>query len=210
MKEETAKLLLEIKAVDLNTESGFTYTSGRQGPIYCDNRLVLSYPKQRDALIGAFVKLINEKKLEFDIVAGVATGAIAWGALVAEKLNKPFIYIRASAKEHGKGNQIEGELQEGKRVLVIEDLINTGGSSVAACNAVTEEAGKVVACVAIFSYGHDDAAKKFVEAKVPLYSLSHFDTLLKVALETKFITEENKKSLLEWHKNPKEWKPQNG
>lgn len=204
MKEDIAKLLLEVKAVDLNTEEGFVYASGRKGPIYCDNRLILSYPKQREQIVDAFVESVNDK--EFDIVAGVATGAIAWAAMIADKLKKPMIYIRASAKDHGKGNQIEGELEEGKKVLVIEDLINTGGSSVDACKAVISESCSVVACVAIFNYGFEDAGKKFASEKIPLYSLSDLQTLIKVAVEIDYIDDSGKKILLDWQKNPKEWK----
>ncbi len=204
MKEEIAKLLLEVKAVDLNTSEGFVYASGRKGPIYCDNRLLLSYSKERDKIIDAFIELIKGK--EFDLVAGVATGAIAWAAIIADRLKKPMIYVRASAKDHGKENQIEGELEEGKKVLVIEDLINTGGSSVAACEAVIAESCSVVACVAIFNYGFEDAGKKFASAKIPLYSLSDFATLVKVATDIKYINADDKKVLFDWQKNPKEWK----
>ena len=200
-----AKLLLEIKAVDLDTEVGFTYASGRRGPIYCDNRLILSYPEQREKIVDSFIEIIKEKNLEFDIVAGVATGAIAWGALIAQKMSKPLIYVRASAKDHGKGNQIEGELVEGSKVLVIEDLINTGGSSVAAINAVRENA-TVVACLAIFNYNMEDAQKLFTEEKIPLYSLSDFGALIKIAEEIHYINSDGKTSLLNWQKNPKEWK----
>lgn len=203
-KEEIARLLLEIKAVDLNTEQGFVYASGRKGPIYCDNRLILSYPKERDKVIEAFLSLIKEK--DFDIVAGVATGAIAWAAIIAERLKKPMVYIRTAAKDHGKENQIEGELEEGKNVLVIEDLINTGGSSIGACKAVIEESCNVAACIAIFNYGLMDAGKKFTKEKIPLYSLSDFTTLIKVATEIKYIDAGAKKILLDWHENPKEWK----
>ncbi len=144
--------------------------------------------------------------MQFDIVAGVATGAVAWAAIIAERLKKPMIYIRASSKDHGKENQIEGELEEGKNVLVIEDLINTGGSSVAACKAVMEESCNVIACRAIFNYSFEEAAKKFTEAKIPLYPLADFNTLLKVAADVKYISNDGKKILLEWHQNPKEWK----
>ncbi len=206
-KEKVAEILLKLKAVDLNTEEGFLYASGRKGPIYCDNRLMLSYPTERDEIVNSFVALIKEKNLHFDIVAGVATGAIAWGAMIADRLKKPFIYIRGAAKDHGKENQIEGELEEGKNVLVIEDLINTGGSSVDACKAVIDESCKVVACVAIFTYLHAEAHKKFSDANIPLLALSDFDALVKTAVHMKYITEENKKSLAVWHNNPKDWQP---
>ncbi|MBS3106209.1 orotate phosphoribosyltransferase [Candidatus Woesearchaeota archaeon] len=201
------KILLELKSVDLDTVEGFLYTSGRKGPIYCDNRLLLSHPEERNGIVEAFLGLIREKELEFDVVAGVATGAIAWGAIIADRLKKPFVYVRASAKEHGKQNQIEGELEEGKKVLVIEDLINTGGSSVSACQAVQSAGCKVTACLAIFSYGFKDAEKKFSDAKVPLFCLSDFDELLATASSEGAITEEEKKELLRWHGHPEGWEP---
>ncbi len=209
MNKEIAKLLLEAKAVDLNTSEGFTYASGRKGPIYCDNRLLLSYPDYREQIISSFISLIEEKNISFDIVAGVATGAIAWGSFIADRLKKPMIYVRAKAKDHGKTNQIEGELEEGKKVLVIEDLINTGGSSVAACDAIVQAGCSVVACLAIFNYGFDDAAKLFTDAKISLYSLSDFNALLSAGMEMEYIDDTAKKSLLEWQKNPKEWGPDN-
>jgi len=203
--KDIAKILLEIKAVALDTSKGFTYASGRKGPIYCDNRLLLSYPSQREKIVDAFLKLVKEKKLEFDIIAGVATGAIAWATFLAEKLKKPLIYVRSSAKGHGKGNQIEGKLEEGSKVLVVEDLVNTGGSSVDACSAVQLETD-VVACVSIVSYGFDEAAKKFVSAKIPLYSLTNFDEIVSVASEMKYINAEEKKELFEWHRGEGKWK----
>ncbi len=206
-KEDIAKTLLEVKAVDLDTETGFTYASGRKGPIYCDNRLLLSYPNEREKVIEEFLYLIKEKDLEFDYIAGVATGAIAWGAIIADRLKKPFIYIRAKAKDHGKTNQIEGELEQGKTVLVIEDLINTGGSSVAACEAVRQESCIVKACISIFSYGFSDANQKFTEAKIALYSLSDLNVLLKTASDIGYIDDKQKRKLMEWQKSPKEWEP---
>ena len=199
------KILLDAKAVDLNTESGFTYASGKKGPIYCDIRVLLSYPEKRDQIVKAYLNLIKEKGFSFDFVVGVATSAIPWGAIIADKLGKPFVYVRASKKDHGKENQIEGELEEGKRVLVIEDLINSGGSSVSACKALEQESCSVVACVAVFNYGLDIAHKEFTEAKIPLYSLSNFQELLQQAESVNYINSDEKKILLEWHKTGK-WK----
>jgi orotate phosphoribosyltransferase len=207
MKEDIAKLLLKIGAVSLKPKEGFLYVSGRKGPIYCDNRLILSYTNERQKIVNAFVDLIEERKLEFDVVAGVATGAIAWAALVATKTKKPMIYIRGAAKDHGKENLIEGKLEKGQKVLVIEDLVNTGGSSVDACKAVMDAGGKVVACVAVFTYNHADAHKKFSDAGIALFTLSDFDALVKAAISKKYISEEDKKSLDEWHNAPKEWMP---
>ena len=203
--KDIAKMLLEVKAVSLDTSKGFTYASGRKGPIYCDNRLLLSYPKQRELVMSAFLQVIKEKNLAPDVVAGVATGAIAWGALIADRLKKPFIYIRSSTKGHGKQNRIEGRLEEGKKVLVIEDLINTGGSSADACNAVREGGGIVIACIAIVNYGFDEAGKKFTSGKIPLYSLTDFTELINVASESKTISGADKKVLFAWHKDPENW-----
>ncbi|MBR9699067.1 orotate phosphoribosyltransferase [Candidatus Woesearchaeota archaeon] len=205
--KEIAELLLKLSAVELDTENGFTYASGIKSPIYCDNRVIISYPQERSMVVDAFLKLINEKKLSFDIIAGVATSGIPWAAIIAERLQKPLVYVRASAKDHGKENKIEGEIEEGKSVLVIEDLISTGGSSLGACKALQDSPCSVIACLAIFNYGLDISAKSFSEAKIPLYSLSDFSELLRVAVETKYIEEKEKKSLLNWHKHPKQWKP---
>ena len=174
------KLLLQLKAVDINTETGFTYASGIQSPVYCDNRLILSYPKEREIILGAFLKLIEDKSLKFDIVAGVATAGIPWAAMIADRLKKPLVYVRTSAKEHGKGNQVEGELEEGKYVLLVEDLISTGGSSIGAAKTV-QETCNVIACVAIFNYNLTESEKNFTEAKLSLYSLADFNGLIKVA-----------------------------
>lgn len=204
-KEGIAKLLLELKAVALNTQQGFLYASGRKGPIYCDNRLILSYTAERNKVIEEFLQMMKDKRLDCDVVAGVATAGIPWAAFLADRLKKPMLYVRASAKDHGKENQIEGELEEGKKVIVIDDLINTGGSSVAACQAISDSGGKVIACLAIFSYSHDEALKLFTDAKVPLYSLSDFNILIKVAIETKYITDKDRQVLIAWHRNPKDW-----
>ncbi|MBD3164656.1 orotate phosphoribosyltransferase [Candidatus Woesearchaeota archaeon] len=206
-KQEIAESLLKIKAVDLDAKKGFVYASGRKGPIYCDNRLILSYPAERDKIIEGFLYTIKEKNIVFDIVAGVATGGIAWAAILADRLKKPMVYIRAASKNHGKQNQIEGELEEGKRILIIEDLVNTGSSSVAACIALKEESCTVAACIAVFNYSLKDAAKLFTKEKIPLYSLTDFSSLIKTAADAKYINAEGKKILMEWQNNPKAWKP---
>ena len=206
-KEKIAKLLLELKAVDLNTKEGFVYASGIKSPIYCDNRIILSYEKEREDIIEGFLNLIKEKPLEFDFIAGVATAGIPWGAILADRLKKPFVFVRASKKDHGKGNQIEGEIEEGKKVLVVEDLISTGGSALSACRTLTDSSCSVAACIAIFNYQMEDSLKNFTEAKISLYSLSDFSTLVKIASETEYINAEEKKKLMEWHQNPKDWKP---
>ena len=204
--EEIAKLLLGIKAVSLSPSKPFTYASGLKGPIYCDNRLIISYPDKRKEIIEGFLNLIKKNNLNCDVVAGVATGAIATAALIADKLKKPMVYIRAKTKSHGKGNKIEGKLEKGQKVLVIEDLINTGGSSISAINTVKEAGCKVVACIAIFTYGLELAHQKFKDANCRLFTLSNLDALLKAAAKTGYVNEGEKQSILEWQKDPKNWK----
>ena len=205
ISENVAKILLDIKAVALNPEKPFRFVSGILSPIYCDNRLIMSYPDKRREIRDYFLEIIEKNNLEFDIVAGVATSGIPHAAWIAEKLEKPMIYIRSSKKEHGKGKQIEGELKNDQRVLVVEDLISTGRSSVAAVKAVEEAGGKVVACVAIFTYNMKKANQKFREADCNLISLSNFETLIETASSNNYIKTEDKDKILKWNKNPQEW-----
>ena len=197
--DEISKILLELRAVSLDTKKGFSYASGRTGPIYCDNRLILSYPKERNKVVDAFIKLIKKNNLDSDIIAGVATGAIPWATMIADRLKKPMIYIRSVNKGHGKQNQIEGNLPEESDVLVIEDLINTGGSSTDACKAVMKKGGNVVACISIFDYGFKTASKRFEQEKIPLYSLTNLNELIKL------VDEKDREVLLNWQKNQGKW-----
>src|SRR3989338_1701822 len=203
--EKVAKLLLELKAVTLSPDRPYTYTSGSKGPIYCDNRLILSYPDKRKEIIRAFAAMAKEKFNNFDIVAGKETAGIAHAALLAEEMGKPMIYVRSEAKDHGKQNQIEGKLEKGQKVLVIQDLINTGGSSVNAVNALKDAGAEVVACKAIFTYSMPKAEQLFTDADCPLHALSDFNTLVEQAVSTGYIDEMQKKTLLEWHADPKAW-----
>src|SRR3989338_4307401 len=203
MSSEISRVLLEASAIDLDTVQGFVYASGIKSPVYCDNRILLSYPDKREKIVNAFLALIKAKKLEFDAVAGVATAGIAWAAIIADKLKLPMVYVRASANEHGKRNQIEGELEEGKEIIVVEDLITTGQSSLAACDALKDLSVKVVACISIFNYGFSKSADAFTNAKIPLYSLTEFITLVNMAVEIKYISQEEKKILLEWQRTGK-------
>lgn len=205
MKEEIAKILLGIKAVTINAVEPFRYASGILSPIYCDNRLLMSYPDKRKQVIDAFLKAIEDAGLEFDIVGGTATAGIPHAAWIAERLNKPMIYIRSSSKEHGKQNQIEGKLEKGQKVLVVEDLVSTGGSSVRAVEAVRSAGGIVTDCVAIFTYGMEKAQTKFDEGQCKLYTLSDFDTLVGVAAQEGYITSEQETKVKEWNKAPAEW-----
>lgn len=205
MKEKIAKILLEIKAVTLNLETGYRFVSGIYSPIYTDNRLLMSYPEKRKIIANGFRELIKAEKLEFDVIAGVATSGIPHAAWLADLINKPMVYVRADKKEHGKQNLIEGKLEGGQRVIVIEDLVSTGGSSVAVVNALKEAGAEIVCCLAIFTYEFEKARKYFEDAECPLITLTNFSTLIKVAEEERYITEEQKENALEWNKNPEEW-----
>ena len=197
--------LLETKAVKLSPEKPFLWASGWHSPIYCDNRKLLSYPSIRKDIIAAFVSVITENFKNVDIIAGVATGAIAWGALVAEKLDKPFIYVRPKPKDHGLGAQVEGDLPKGAKVVVIEDLISTGKSSLSAVDALEKNGAIVEGMVAIFSYHFIKSIRAFEEANVTLYTLSQYETLLDLAVEKNYIDGTMLNLLKEWRINPELW-----
>ena len=200
-----AEKLLGIKAVKVQPSSPFTWASGWKSPIYCDNRKTLAYPEIRTLIKEELANLVREKYKDVEVVAGVATGAIAQGVLVAELLGKPFIYVRSSPKDHGMGNIIEGELKAGQKVVVIEDLISTGGSSLKAVNALREAGAQVLGMVAIFTYGFPLAANQFADAKVELTTLSNYEAVLQHLLDTKCIGENEMATLKEWRKSPDTW-----
>ena len=202
---QTAKSLLQVKAIKLNNENPFTWASGRKSPIYCDNRVTLSYPEIRTFIRQQFVETINEYFGDCDMIAGVATGGIAQGVLVAQDLCKPFAYVRSEQKTHGLTNQIEGDVHEGQSVIVIEDLVSTGKSSLNAVHALREKGCKVKGMVAIFTYGLDVAIKNFAEAKVELRTLTNYNTLIAVARDENYITNEEMASLADWRMNPEKW-----
>jgi orotate phosphoribosyltransferase len=205
LEQILAKKLLKIKAVKLQPANPFTWASGWKSPIYCDNRKTLSYPATRNFIKLELARTILEQYEEVDAIAGVATGAIAQGAMVAAELNLPFVYIRATPKDHGLENLIEGDLKPGSKVVVIEDLISTGGSSLKAVDAIRNTGCHVVGMVAIFTYGFPIAAEKFKEAKVKLTTLCSYDAILNEALETDYIDESEIKTLQEWRKDPANW-----
>jgi len=207
MKKAVAEILLKVKAITLNPNKPYRFVSGILSPIYCDNRLLMSYPNERKKIVDFFIKIIKENKLKFDLVGGIATSGICWAAWISEKLNKPMIYIRSKTKEHGKENLVEGKLEKGQKVLVVEDLVSTGGSSLRAVNAVREQGGIVKDCVAIFTYEMKKAINGFKDDKCNLFALSDFTTLIEVATKENYIKEEDKEKVLEWNKNPGEWKP---
>lgn len=200
-----AEFLLQIKAIKLEPNKPFTWASGWKSPIYCDNRVTLSYPKVRTYIRQEFVNLILETFGKPDVIAGVATGGIAQGALVAQELGLPFVYVRSEAKKHGMTNLIEGVVEKGQSVVVIEDLISTGGSSLKAVETLLTAGCDVKGMAAIFTYGFKTAADNFKKAKCKVITLSNYEMLIKQALETEYITEKDLKSLKEWRENPSEW-----
>ena len=206
LEKLVASKLLKIKAVKLQPNNPFTWASGWKSPIYCDNRKTLSYPILRNFIKIQLARLIREKYPEVEVIAGVATGAIAQGAMVAEELGLPFIYVRSSPKDHGLENLLEGDLTPGQKVIVIEDLISTGGSSLKAVEAIRNNGGDVIAMMAIFTYSMPDSEKAFKAAKVPLTTLCRYEAVLEEALKINYITEEDLETLNAWKKSPSTWK----
>lgn len=206
LKKDFASKLLNVKAIKLQPKDPFTWASGWKSPFYCDNRKTLSYPELRNFVKLELVHTILEHFPQAEAVAGVATGAIAQGALVADELNKPFVYVRSKAKDHGMGNLIEGELEKGAKVVVVEDLISTGGSSLKAVAALREAGYEVVGMVASYTYGFPVAAEAFAEAGVQLETLTDYDHVVAEAVATGYIAESDVEVLAEWRKNPSEWR----
>jgi orotate phosphoribosyltransferase len=202
---DMAEFLLEIKAVILNTAEPFTWASGIKSPIYCDNRKTLSHPKVRNFIKTSFSDLIDDEFGDTDVIAGVATAGIPHGALVADVLNLPFVYVRDKPKGHGLENQIEGKLEPGQRVFVIEDLISTGGSSLKAVEALRSAGAEVVGLGAIFTYGFPQAQEAFEKANCKAVTLTSYDTLLDIALRNNYIKQEELDTLKAWKENPQAW-----
>lgn len=202
--EDIAGILLKVNAVSLNPKNPYTWASGIRSPIYCDNRLLLSHPKEWEKIIDSFVETIKKYSIQFDVIAGVATSGIPHAAYIAAKLKKPMVYVRTEEKKHGKKRQIEGKLEKGQKAVVIEDLISTGGSSIAVVDALKKEGVEVTACIAIFTYGFEKAGKNFA-GKCPLYTLTDFSTLLKAAEKEGKITNEEKNICLEFSSDPENW-----
>ncbi|MFV0553680.1 MAG: orotate phosphoribosyltransferase [Mangrovibacterium sp.] len=200
------KQLLKINTIKIQPENPFTWASGWKSPIYCDNRKILSYPETRTIVAKAFAEMVREKYPQAEVIAGVATGAIAHGVLVAELLGLPFIYVRSAPKGHGLENMIEGDLKAGQKVVIIEDLVSTGMSSLKAAEAV-REAGKadVLGMLAIFTYGFPVATEAFAEANIELETLSNYQLLIEHAVATGVVAENQLESLKSWRENPAEW-----
>ena len=203
---KVAEFLLQVKAIKLKPNDPFTWASGMKSPIYCDNRVTLSYPQIRTYIRQAYSECVLDYFGRPDVIAGVATGGIAQGALVAEELGIPFIYVRSEAKSHGMTNQIEGHFEAGQKVVVIEDLISTGGSSLKAVTALREAGLEVKGLVAIFTYGFELAHANFADAECPYITLTDYDTMLTQALDNNLISEDELASLRQWRIAPTEWK----
>lgn len=203
--KKTAELLLQINAIKLNPKNPFTWASGWKSPIYCDNRITLSFPPIRNYIREEFAKQIENKYGKPDVIAGVATGAIGIGVLVAEYIGLPFVYVRPEPKKHGRKNQVEGFLQKGQSVVVIEDLISTGTSSLMAVDALKAEGAIVKGMLAIFTYGFNISVENFKKANVDLYTLSNYDNLLELAAAKNYISENEYHTLQEWRVSPETW-----
>ena len=204
-KSHIAELLLKLKAVKLNPSNPFIWASGWKSPIYCDNRILLSDPKSRNIIANYFSEIIKNKYNDVQVIAGVATGAIGIGILVAQKLNLPFIYVRPEAKKHGRKNQIEGKISENQKIVVIEDLISTGKSSLNAVKALRESNLEVMGMVAIFTYGFNKSIENFEKNKVDLDTLSDYNELIKKATDIKYVKEKDSETLKKWNEDPENW-----
>lgn len=205
MQQQVAEHLLEIKAIKLNSVEPFTWASGWKSPIYCDNRKALSFPATRSLIADGLSTLVKENFDVASCIAGVATAGIAWGSLVANNLEKSFCYVRPKPKEHGLGNQIEGFIRENDKIVVIEDLISTGKSSLQVVDVLQQQGFEVLGMISIFNYGFNEAIKAFEEKNVKLFSLSNYGTLLDVALQKQFILPEQLSTLNQWSKEPSTW-----
>lgn len=205
-QQAVAEKLLQIKAIRLNAENPFTWASGWKSPIYCDNRRILSFPHEREFIKSEMSNLIFNEFQDANLLAGVATAGIAWGALSADQLKLPFIYVRPKPKEHGLGNQIEGYYEAGQKVVVVEDLISTGKSSLQVVDVLRQQQVEVLGMVSIFQYGFDTAVNAFKEAGVPFFSLTSYPVLIEMAIQKGMVPAEQQDVLMEWSKDPGNWK----
>ena len=207
LEKYVAEKLLKVKAVKLQPKNPFVWASGWNSPIYCDNRKTLSYPQTRNFIRIELTRLVMEIYPDAEVIAGVATGAIAQGALVAETLGLPFVYVRSTPKDHGLENLIEGDLRPKQKVVIIEDLVSTGGSSLKAVEAIRNDGSEVLGMLAIFTYGFPVAEEKFKKANVELTTLCNYEAVLNEALATNYISEADLEELKKWRKSPETWKP---
>ncbi len=202
-----AERLLQIQAIKLNSKEPFTWASGWKSPIYCDNRKILSFPYVREFVKSEMSNLIFQEFAQSELLAGVATAGIAWGAMVADQLKLPFVYVRPKPKEHGLGNQIEGSFEKGQKTVVIEDLISTGKSSLQVVEVLRKSGLDVIGMVSIFTYGFEEAKKSFEEAGLPYRSLTNYETLIQLGVEKGQLGEDEQTILLNWRKDPSHWQP---
>ncbi len=205
-EKAVAEKLLQINAIKLSPQAPFTWASGWKSPIYCDNRRVLSFPYIRDFIKSEMCSIIFDKFREAEILAGVATAGIAWGAMAADQLKLPYIYVRPKPKEHGLSNQIEGVFEKGQKVLVIEDLISTGKSSLQVCEVLKAAGAEVIGMISIFTYGFEIAEEAFKDANIPYQSLTNYQTLISLALEKGIIADDEQNTLLNWRADPANWR----
>ncbi len=206
-EKQVAKILLETKAVSLRTNPPYTWTSGILSPIYTDNRILISFPKEREQIVDFLIDLIEKNKIKADVIAGTATAGIPWAAFIAQKMKKPMVYVKKEAKEYGKEKQIEGQLEKGVEVVVVEDLISTGGSSLQAVQALRDAGCIVNNCVAIFTYQMKKSDDAFLEKKCKNHTLTNFSALVELASANNYISSNEKKAILTWNKDPENWKP---
>ncbi len=205
IQADVANMLLQINTIKVQPSNPFTWASGWKAPIYCDNRKILSFPEARTFIRDKFVEIISAKYPEVEVIAGVATGAIAHGVLVAEKMGLPFVYVRSAPKDHGLENLIEGDFRPGQKVVIIEDLVSTGTSSLKAAQALSGFGGVVLGMVAIFSYGFPQATQNFKNAGIELTPLSHYEVLIKNAISNGEIREADLQKLMQWREDPANW-----
>jgi len=205
IEKTVAKQLLDIKAVCVSPDQNYIWASGWRSPIYCDNRKILSYPQARRLVADALSQLVIKNFPAVDIIAGVATGAIAWGAMVANTLDKPFVYIRPKPKDHGMGAQIEGDINVGKKMVIVEDLISTGGSSLSAYDCALAAGLSVLGMVAIFSYNFDIARRSFEKKNCELHTLTNYDALIEEAVANRYVEEKDLNTLKQWRLTPDKW-----
>ena len=204
-EKAVAARLLQVEAIKLSPNKPYTWASGWKSPIYCDNRRVLSFPYDRDFIKSELCSVIFEKFPEATAIAGVATAGIAWGAMAADQLKLPFLYVRPKPKEHGLGNQIEGAVEKGQKILIIEDLISTGKSSLQVCDVLKEAGVEILGMVSIFNYGFSQAADAFESAGIKLISLTNYGVLIDLALQNNMVNQKELEMLLSWRENPSEW-----
>lgn len=204
--KQFAEKLLQINALQINVQKPYTWASGWQSPVYCDNRKVLSFPYVRDFVKSELANMVLEHFPDADVIAGVATAGIAIGVMAADLLKLPFVYVRSKPKEHGMGNRIEGVLQPGQKVVVIEDLVSTGKSSLEVVAALREHGAEIMGMCALFTYGFPEAEQAFTDAQVPLFTVSNYVALMELAVEKQLVTEQQNISLQQWRENPANWK----